>query len=459
MIAVKAIATGTLAERAGFEPGDRIMSINGEKISDLIDFQVHSSEHVLAFEVGRADEVYSLQVERQPQEAIGLIFEEMRLRQCNNKCVFCFLHQMPKGLRRSLYFEDDDYRLSFLHGSYVTLTNVKESDLQRIIDQRLSPQYISVHATDPDVRQRMLGRKKQTVPVLERIERLAVNGIEMHAQVVLCPGWNDGIHLERTVDELSSFYPAVRSVALVPVGLTRFRSHLPALRPVSQELARDYLLEAERWGSEFVKRFSERFVYAADELFLLSGGCLPDTAYYDAFPQLENGIGMVRSFLETWERGKQRLKQLGTSSPAMPDRPGRAAIVTGELAHRFLAPVVEELSALSGLAAELVVVPNDFFGHGISVSGLLTGADISAALAGGNWDVALLPPNCVNGDGLTLDEMTIPELEDGCGLPLRVGSYDLAASVADWLTGDDGTADVGSGRQLSELGFYVGKKE
>ena len=164
MIAVKAIATGTLAERAGFEPGDRIMSINGEKISDLIDFQVHSSEHVLAFEVGRADEVYSLQVERQPQEAIGLIFEEMRLRQCNNKCVFCFLHQMPKGLRRSLYFEDDDYRLSFLHGSYVTLTNVKESDLQRIIDQRLSPQYISVHATDPDVRQRMLGRKKQTVP-------------------------------------------------------------------------------------------------------------------------------------------------------------------------------------------------------------------------------------------------------------------------------------------------------
>ena len=459
MIAVKEIATGTLAERAGFEPGDRILSINGEEISDLIDFQVHSSEDALVFEVGRADDVYSLQVERQAEEAIGLTFEEMRLRQCNNKCVFCFLHQMPKGLRRSLYFEDDDFRLSFLHGSYVTLTNVKESDLQRIIDQRLSPQYISVHATDPGVRQRMLGRKKQTVPVLDRIEQLAVNGIEMHAQVVLCPGWNDGIHLERTVDELSSFYPAVRSVALVPVGLTRFRSHLPALSPVSPELARDYLLQAERWGSEFVQRFSERFVYAADELFLLSGGGLPDAAYYDAFPQLENGIGMVRSFLQTWERGKQKLKELGTPSSTLAHPPKRAAIVTGELACRFLAPVVEELSAMSGVAWDLVVVPNDFFGPGISVSGLLSGADMAAALTDGNWDVALLPPNCVNGDGLTLDDMTIPELEDRCGLPLRVGTYDLAASVDDWLTGDDGSTDVGSGRQLSELGFYVGKKQ
>ena len=331
MISVKTVETGTLADRAGFEPGDRILSINGEDIDDLIDFQVHSSDEVLDFEIERRDEVYEVQVQRQADETLGFAFEEMRLRQCNNKCVFCFLHQMPKGLRRSLYFEDDDYRLSFLHGSYVTLTNLKDADLQRIIDQRLSPQYISVHATDPHVRQQLLGRKKATVPILERIELLASHDIEMHAQIVLCPGLNDGIHLERTVTELAALYPAVRSAALVPVGLTRFRDHLPDLQPVTESLAQGYVTAIAAWGDEFTDATGERFVYAADELFLLCDRHPPEAGYYDAFPQIENGIGMVRTFLDTWARRRDEVVAVATSSSC--ER--RIAVVTGRLAGRF----------------------------------------------------------------------------------------------------------------------------
>jgi putative radical SAM enzyme (TIGR03279 family) len=452
VISVKTIETGTLADRLGFEPGDRILSINGERIADLIDFQVHSSDEILDFEIERRDEVYEVQAERQPGEAMGLAFEEMRLRQCNNKCVFCFLHQMPKGLRRTLYFEDDDYRLSFLHGSYVTLTNLNDADLQRIIDQRLSPQYISVHATDPEVRQQLLGRNKQTVPILERIELLASHGIEMHAQIVVCPGLNDGPHLERTVRELAAVYPAVRSAALVPVGLTRFRDHLPNLQPVTESLARTYVAAIEAWGNEFTEATGERFVYAADELFLLCGRHPPDADYYDAFPQIENGIGMLRTFLDTWDRRKGEVIDAARSSPR------RIAVVTGCLAGRFLPVLVEGLADISGFEIEVVVVENEFFGSGITVSGLLSGKDIGAALSAGDWDLGLLPPNCINGDGLTLDDFTIAQLEELSGVPLRVGSYDLAASIISSIRDEVG-APIGSGRQLSELGFYVGKKQ
>ena len=453
MISVKTIETGTLADRAGFEPGDRILSINGEDIEDLIDFQVHSSDEVLDFEIERRDEVYEVQVQRQTDETLGFAFEEMRLRQCNNKCVFCFLHQMPKGLRRSLYFEDDDYRLSFLHGSYVTLTNLKDADLQRIIDQRLSPQYISVHATDPHVRQQLLGRKKGTVPILERIELLASHDIEMHAQIVLCPGLNDGIHLERTVTELAAFYPAVRSAALVPVGLTRFRDHLPDLQPVTENLARDYVSAIEAWGDALSRATGERFVYAADELFLLCGRHPPEAGYYDAFPQIENGIGMVRTFLDTWAHRRDEVLAATASTRR------RIALVTGRLAGRFLPAVIADLSEFSDVQIDVLVVENDFFGSGITVSGLLSGQDIASALSAGEWDFALLPPNCINGDGLTLDELTIPQLEEMCGgMPIRVGSYDLAATLISSIR-DGAVSSVGSGRQLSELGFYVGKRE
>ena len=450
MIEISEIESGGLGARAGLRPGDRIVRINDQEIGDVIDFQVHSSDAHLDIDVERDGEGYELQIERVPGELMGITFEEMTLRRCNNRCVFCFLHQMPGGMRRSLYFEDDDYRLSFLHGSYVTLTNVKDEHIERIIDQGLTPQYISVHATDPELRQVMLGRKKPTVPILERIARLAANGIEMHAQVVVCPGWNDGAHLETTVGDLGSFYPQVRSVAIVPVGLTRFRSHLPELKPVTRELAAQILEQAEAWGEAFSRDFGERFVYPADEFFLLTRRTPPGRASYDAFPQIENGVGMVRSFLDTWERQKGQLAALASAA-----QPVEIALVTGVLASAFLEPIAAELSALSGLRAEAAVVANEFFGTGITVSGLLTGRDIAGRLSGGKWDVAVLPPNCINGEGLTLDDLTVAELSQECGVPLTVGDYDLASFVAAYMADPRATLE-GRGRQLSELGFSIG---
>ena len=449
MILVKTIDPGSLAEEAGFAAGDRIHTINGNAIDDLIDFQVHSSEEILLVKVERDRELYEVEVARTAGKNLGLAFEEMRLRRCNNNCVFCFIHQMPRGMRRSLYFEDDDYRLSFFHGSYVTLTNVNETDIERIIEYRLSPQYISVHSTDPQLRQVLLGRRLP-VNILERIGKLAAHHIEMHAQVVICPGWNDGAHLQRTVNDLARFHPALRSVALVPVGLTRFRQDLPLIEPVTPDRAREYCAQVGAWGDLFQQNFGERFVYVADELFLLTGRLPPQTSYYDAFPQIENGIGMVRSFLDSWERDKALLPDKIPNSVHL-------AMVTGELALKFLRPIVSHLNTISGLQVDLLVVANDFFGRGITVSGLLCGEDIFKHIHGGPWDLVLLPPNCINGEGLTLDDKSVPDLGAAAGVSLTVGSYNLATFLKKVFDGYPVVSE-GSGRQLSELGFYVGRK-
>lgn len=451
MISVKFVEPGTLAERAGFHDGDRIIRVNDTHVKDLIDFQVACAEEQLVFEVERDDETYELEVERGEGESLGFDFEEMRLRRCNNKCVFCFLHQMPPGMRKSLYFEDDDYRLSFLHGSYVTLTNVKDKDLERIVNQGLTPQYISVHATDPELRERLLGRTQETVPILDRIQYLADNGIEMHAQVVICPGWNDGPQLERTVHELQAFYPAVRSVALVPLGLTKFRSHLPQLASVTSEQAQTYVAAAETWGGEFVRTSGERFVYPGDELFLMTGAMPPMADYYDAFPQIENGIGMVRTFADTWEAGRETIE-------AGPPRPLHIVLVTGMLASSFLKPMIAELADVPQLQIDVLPVSNDFFGPGITVSGLLTAVDIVASLRDGPWDLAVLPPNTINGDGLTLDDVTVDEIESRSGIPITVGDYDLTETLRRCLSAESPAILRGRGRQLSELGFYVGRR-
>lgn len=448
MIVIKDIEPNSLGHRAGFQPGDCIRSINGQEIRDLIDFQIQSAEELLWIEVERETEVYDVELDRSTGENFGLSFEDLKLRRCNNKCVFCFIHQMPEGMRSSLYFEDDDYRLSFLHGSYVTLTNIKEKDIERIIEQRLSPQYISVHATDPAVRQRMLGRRLP-VDILERIERLAANQIEMHAQVVICPGWNDGEHLQRTVFDLRRFYPALRSVALVPVGLTRFRGNLPQLEKVGPDKAREYISLVRAWGGQFQRELGEGLVYGADELFLLNGEYPPESSYYDAFPQIENGIGMVRSFLDTWEKGKGLLEKR---------LPGgfHLGLVTGKLGQIFMDPIVADLKKIEGLEVDLVVVENHFFGPDITVTGLLCGKDIAKYLQNGSWDAVCLPPNCINGEGLTLDDMTVEQLQEEAGIPLSVGDYDLASTLQAIFSGSSNQLK-GRGRQLSELGYFVGR--
>jgi len=298
----------------------------------------------------------------------------------------------------------------------------------------------------------MLGRDKAIVDIMERLRQLAAGGIEMHTQVVICPGWNDGEHLQRTVEDLSSLYPAVRSLALVPVGLTRHRQSLSALKPVDSAKAEEYLEQVEIWGQRFRRELGERFVYAADELFILTERELPPVEYYDAFPQLENGIGMVRSFLDLWHRHKKHL-------PERIDTPVRIALVTAALAERFMRPIVAEIAAIDGVKIELLVVENDFFGQGITVSGLLTGQDIVKRLDDGNErDVAFIPPNCINGEGLTLDDKNVAQLGEEAGVRVVVGDYDLASVLNEFFSDCYGAAR-GRGRQLSELGYYVGRKK
>ena len=289
------------AAHAGILAGDRLLAINGVPLRDSIDFHFQAAEERLQIELDRNGRLEALTVYRQARRDLGVELLPPRpaeISTCANKCVFCFIHQLPKGMRKSLYVKDDDYRLSFLHGNYITLTDLTEEELARIETQRLSPLYVSVHATDPELRWALLGKPKIKGDLLPRMRRLARAGIRMHAQIVLCPGWNDGPHLEKSVRDLAEFHPDVATVAVVPVGLTRFRERLPALRTVMPAEARDLVSTIEGWQREFHRRLGSRLVFAADELYLAGGLEPPPTRDYEGFPLLEDGVGLVRRFTD-----------------------------------------------------------------------------------------------------------------------------------------------------------------
>lgn len=348
-----------------------------------------------------------------PEESgwLGVEFAEMEYSCCGNKCVFCFVDQNPADMRQSLYFKDEDYRLSFLYGNYVTLTNLSRSHLERIVEQRLSPLYVSVHSTEDDLRKRMLGLRRSD-RLLEKIDFLARGGIELHAQIVLCPEWNDGEHLEKTLADLAARFPAVQSVAVVPLGLTGHREELTALRTVTPAEAVGLLVSEKRWEKEFRSRLGVAFVYLADEFYLLAGAPLPSAARYDGFPQIENGVGMTRSFLDRFARQKYRFPR--------EVKPVRVRIVSGELAAPILtARVLPVLNTISGLQAEVVAVKNRFFGGKVTVSGLITGGDIIGQLRGmERADLIMIPPNCRNGDGLFLDDLDLDGLSRALDAPV-----------------------------------------
>jgi len=329
-------------------------------------------------------------------------------------------------MRRALYLKDDDYRLSFLHGAYVTLVALEENDLRRITRQRLSPLYISIHTTNPVLRCRMMGNERAG-DLLETIRFLAEHDIELHGQIVVCPGWNDDMELDRTVETLSAFFPQVRSLALVPVGRTRYRTGRPRIAGVDRGRATEYVSRAEDWQRGFQRRFGEPFVYLADELYLLAGGEIPQVERYAGFPQIENGVGMARAFLDDFREGRRRL-------PARVAPEVRISLVTGTLAEPIVAPMVRILAEIPGLSADLISVPNTFFGICITTSGLLTGRDIVRTLnnrAAG--DVVLLPPNCINAQGVLLDDMTPEEIGEAVEARTVVASYDLVDSVCEVL--------------------------
>lgn len=410
------VRAGTPAAGAGLQPGDRILAINGRAVRDAIDFQFHAGDARLRLEVERAGERWPLTVARGDAE-LGVELVPPRpgeIATCANKCVFCFVHQLPRGLRRSLYVKDDDFRLSFLHGNYVTLTDLDEAGMDRIVEQRLSPLYVSVHATDPALRHRLLGRPRGSADVLPRMERLARADIRMHAQIVLCPDLNDGPHLARTVHDLARLHPHVATAAVVPVGLTRHRERLPALRPLGPDEARGLVATVAAWQAAFLAQIGSRFVFLGDEIYLLAGAAVPPAAAYEGFPVAEDGIGLVRRFEDEAARlGGRRRRAIV---------PRAVTVVTGVLYAPRMASVLGSL-ALPGVRADVVAVRNELFGPGITVAGLLAGQDIQRQLAARQdlGDEILVPAVAVrDGDGVFLDDVTPGDLARDLGLRVRV---------------------------------------
>ena len=419
------------AERAGLRHGDRIVAINGAPLRDVIDFHFHAGEDRLRLAVERDGQRQSLHLIRRPA-GLGLELEAPRpaeIATCANKCVFCFIHQLPKGMRKSLYVKDDDFRLSFLHGNYITLTDLDETELERIEAQRLSPLYVSVHATHPDLRHALLGQPRVRRELLPVMERLAGAGIAMHAQIVLCPGWNDGAQLERTVHDLARLHPAVPTVAVVPVGLTRHRERLPELRAVTAEEALALVRTTEAWQTAFQASLGTRFVWAADELYLQSGLPLPPSRAYEGFSVVEDGIGLVRRFEDGFARAIAR-------PPAPLPRPRRVTVVTGEMFAPRMRTLLDRLS-VDGLTVSLAAIANEFFGRGIGVAGLLTGRDIQIQLAraaynaGDLGDEVLIPAVTLrDGAGVFLDDLTPADLAGSLGTPVTAVEPDAPAFLA-----------------------------
>ena len=324
------------------------------------------------------------------------------------------IRDSPKGMRRSLYVKDDDFRLSFLHGNYITLSDLDEPALARIVEQRLSPLYVSVHATDPALRHELLGRPRHSAEILPRLERLAKAGIRMHAQIVLCPDLNDGDHLHRTVHELAPLYPSVATVAVVPVGLTRHRARLPALRTLTANEARTLVTTTTAWQDTFLDTLGSRFVFLADEIYLQAERPLPSAAHYEGFVVAEDGVGLVRRFEDDLARAVRRFRP--------PARPRVVPLVSGELYAPRLTRLLEPVAS-GGLMVRVVPVPNEFFGRGITVAGLLTGQDIQRSLAAlpSAGDAVLVPAVAVrDGEGVFLDDLTPADLAREVGAPVRV---------------------------------------
>jgi putative radical SAM enzyme (TIGR03279 family) len=411
---------GALA-RAGLKSGCFIRRINGREVEDELDFIFHAAEAELELEwTDRAGKRRRSVIERTYGEELGVEFAPFRPRACRNKCPFCFIFQLPPGLRRTLYFKDEDYRLSFLYGHYITGTSLSEADLERIVEYGLSPLYLSIHATDEALRARMLGRRKLP-PLQPLLDYLRDNGIEIHAQIVLCPDWNDGPHLEQTLDDLRAYWPALRSVAVVPVGLTAHREGLPELKPVTAEYARRLIQERRSRQRELKRKLGEQLVFLADEFYLLSGTKLPSYRGRRELPQVENGVGMVWRFMRHWRRVEKNL-------PDELPRERRVGVVTGQLGGLVLKDVVERLNRIRRLKVELLVVENQLLGNSITVSGLLGGADVARAIQRGpRCDFYLLPANALRPeDQLFLDDVSLDMLQKRVGAPVIALSGDVA---------------------------------
>ena len=429
---IRAVLPGSIAEELELEPGDVLLAVNDHEIEDVFDYHYYTNEEYLTVLVRKPDgEEWELEIEKEFEEDLGIEFESSLLddyRSCRNHCIFCFIDQMPPGMRETLYFKDDDSRLSFLQGNYVTLTNMSDHDIDRIIHYHLGPINISFQTTNPDLRCKML-HNRFAGDVFPKIRRLADAGIELNGQIVLCRDINDGAELERSISDMTSYLPALRSVSVVPVGLSKYREGLYPLKPFDAQSAGEVIDLIESWQKKIYPQYGVHFVHASDEWYLLAGRPLPEEERYDGYLQLENGVGMLRLLKEEVEETLAEVK------PDVETPKRRVSIATGRLAGPFLKELGKRIETVhQNVTLQIFEIRNDFFGESITVSGLITGQDLIAQLKDQDLgDELLLPTNMIrSGERVFLDDLTIEDAEEALGIPIRIvesGGRDLVCAV------------------------------
>ena len=433
MVKITEVFKGSRADKAGILADDILVSINGNDINDVLDYRFYLTESKVEIKLIRADKTYSVKIKKGEYDDIGLEFETPLMDEkhcCKNKCIFCFIDQNPEGLRESLYFKDDDSRLSFIHGNYVTLTNMSQSDVDRIIKMRMSPINISVHTTNPELRVQMM-KNKHSGEVLKYLNDFAEAGLSMCGQIVLCRGVNDGDELMRSLRDLAALYPAMSSVAIVPAGLTKFRDKLYPLTDFTAEEAKAVIEMINSVGEEHKEKHGTRLFYAADEFYLKAGIEIPDSDYYEDYPQIENGVGMIRSCSDEFGLAISNASDVDE----LTSKKRHISLVTGVASYPMIKEQVSKLCAICpNLNVEIYEIVNNFFGRSITVSGLLTGRDICEQLCERPlYDELLIPQNCLrHGEETFLCDMTVSEMSEKLGVPVKAtgaDGYELAEAI------------------------------
>lgn len=421
-INIKDVKKGSIADELGIQSCDKLLSINGEKVNDIIEYKYLISDEFLVLEIEKADgEIWEFEIEKDYDEDLGLVFEGIidEPKSCHNKCIFCFIDQLPKGMRKTLYFKDDDTRLSFLQGNFLSLTNMKDKDIDKIIKFRISPINISIHTTDMELRKKMLNNKNAD-KLLDYMGRLKNGRIEMKGQIVLCPDINDGEHLDKTIKDLYAFYPELSCVAIVPVGLTKYREELFPLKEYNERTAAQVIDQVEAMQKINLNRLGTRFVFLSDEFYLIANRQIQPYDNYEGFSQIENGVGIIALFNAELDASLERIEQYEEVS-------AEGTIVTGEYAMPILRKACDKImDKLPGLNLNVIGIKNEFFGSSVKVSGLVTAGDIISQLKGKNISRNIfIPDNMLRrGDPVFLDDLTIEDIEKELGVKVIVCKQD-----------------------------------
>ena len=434
MVLITDVFPKSRAQKAGIMAGDTLISINNREINDVLDYRFHLANRTVELKLLREGQQYTAQIIKSEYDDIGLDFETPLMdkkHSCENKCVFCFIDQLPKGLRKSLYFKDDDSRLSFLHGNYITLTNLSEKDIDRIIEMHISPVNVSVHTTNPELRIKMMHNKKAG-EVLRYLDKLASAGISLCAQIVLCKGLNDGDELMRSMHDLETLFPALKSVSIVPAGLTKFREKLYPLEPFTKDECRDIISNVNAFGNYCLKAHGTRLFYCSDEFYITAEEKLPEDSYYEEYSQIENGVGMLTSLNTEIDYELKYLEEYLETYKS----PRIVSVVTGYAAYENIKSICQKLEkSFDGLKVLVYPIKNNFFGEKITVAGLLTATDMIDQLTGQELGDELLFPSCsLRADGdLFLDEKTPDELSAALGVPLKATGSEGAEFIKNIL--------------------------